>query len=71
MISRKRNGLSRPNFDLNPPDYRRVSGNWRFEMQFKSFAEIVESFFLRLSLARHINLKALRNEPVPLSPNSC
>ena len=64
-------GLSRPNFNLNPPNYRRVSGNWRFEMQFKSFAKIVESFFLSFPLARYINVKALRNKPVPLSPNSC
>ena len=69
MISRKGNGLSRPNFDLNPPNDRRVSGNWRFEMKFKSFAEIVESFFLGLSLTRYIDVKALRNEPLPLLPN--
>ena len=37
--------------------------------QFKSFAEIVESFFLGLSLTRYIDVKALRNEPLPLLPN--
>lgn len=71
MISRKGNGFSSPNFDLNPPNYRRVSGNWRFEMQFKGFAEIVEGFFLRLSLARYVKVKALRDKPAPLSPDGC
>jgi len=66
LISRKGNGLSRPNFDLNPPNDRRVSGNWRFEMQFKSFAEIVESFFLSLSLAQYQQQGiAKRSSPPP------
>ena len=56
---------------MRPLRAESVSGNRWFEMQFQSFAEVVESFFVGLSLARYIKVKALRNEPVPLSPNSC
>ncbi len=38
-------------------------------MQLKRFAQICDSLLFRLALAGDIQVQALRNEPIPLSPD--
>lgn len=69
LISRKGNGLSRPNLYLDMSDDRRVSSHGRFKMQLQGFAKVVKSFVFGLPLAGDIDVKTLRDEPITLSPN--
>jgi hypothetical protein len=70
LISRKPSGLSRPNLYLNLTHGWRVSGNWRFEVQFQGLPQVLESFFFGSALAGNVDVQALGNKPVPLAPDS-
>ena len=42
---------------------------WRFKVKFQRFCEVIESFFLGLALASDIELEALGDKPLPISPD--
>jgi len=69
LISRQGCGLSRPNLDLDHTHFRRPRWLGRFEMQFKRFPQVGKGFFLGLALAGDIDLQALGDVPLPLTPN--
>lgn len=43
----------------------------RFEVQFQRLRQIGKSFFLSLALARNVEIQALRNVPLPFTPDCC
>jgi len=69
-ISRKDCGLSRPNLNLDCANLRWPGCPRRLKVQFNCLLEVRQSFFLGLSLTRDIELQALRDVPVSLTPDS-
>jgi hypothetical protein len=61
--------LSRPNFDLNHANLRRMGRAGRLEMEFQSFPQILEGLFLSPSLAGYIDLQTLGDIPIALTPH--
>ena len=70
LISRNGCGLSRTNLHLDGSNSRRPRGLRRLEMKLECLLEIAQSFFLCLSLAGDVKLKALSNVPVAFAPDS-
>ncbi len=44
--------------------------NWRLEVEFESFLEVLNRIFFRLALASDIDLQTLRHEPIIFLPNT-
>jgi hypothetical protein len=64
--------LSRPNLNLNSSDLRGSRCLRRLEVKFQRFLHVVESFLFALTLAGHVDFEALRDIPLPLTPDgSC
>ena len=70
LISRKGNGLSRPNLNLDQADLWWARCLRRLEVKFQGFFEVGERFIFRSALARHVELEALRDVPVPFFPDA-
>jgi hypothetical protein len=71
LTSRKGRGLSRPNLDLNGPDFGRPRSLWRLEMELQRLFQIGERFLFGFSLTGDVNFEALRDVPVSFAPNRC
>lgn len=69
LISRNGCGLSRANFDLYNPHFGWPSRSGGFKVKLQCFFEVLNNFLLGRALAGNVNLKALRNKPVALTPN--
>lgn len=71
LISRKGCGLSRPNLDLDHADSGLSCRSRRLEVQFQRLFQVRQGLFFGFTLAGHIDLQALGDEPLPLTPNGC
>src|SRR5579872_2999929 len=68
LTSRNGSGLSRPNLDLNAANFRRASGNRRFEVQLQRLLQIVQRLGFSFALRRNVNLKTLGDVPGAFLP---
>jgi hypothetical protein len=70
LISRKGRGLSRPNLNLNCPNFRRACRPRRLEMKLQRLLQICESLLFAVTLAGDIHFKTLRDIPMPFAPDT-
>ena len=71
LISLKGSGLSRPNFNLDGADLRHSCGLRDFEVKLQRLLQISQGLVFALALAGNIQLQALRDVPIPFTPNGC
>jgi len=69
FTSRKVNGLSCPNLDLDGANPGWTRGPWRFEVQFESLFQVFKRFFFSGALTGYVEFEALRDVPLALAPD--